>query len=249
MTQLGVDLTPHANGAVEHSDDASLVRFAIDKGVDVAVLERLMALQERVSDRNARAAFDEAVAAFQASCPPLHKSVGVDYTTKSGVRIKYNFAPLDTIARTTRPHLAAQGLSYSWDSVVESGEAVVTCTLHHVAGHSRTATFRGAIEGAGSPQMNAMQKAGAALTYGQRYSLIQVLGLTTADDDVDGGQSGGESISEEQLADLESLLEEVKADRARFLEYMGVEAMAGIPATDFRRACKALEQYRKKAAS
>lgn len=228
---------------------AELLRAAVDRGVDVDILERLVALKERVDEKESRRAFFEALAAFQANCPPLPKSGVVDYTPKSGGRVKYRFAPLDVIARAIRPVLHRYGLSYSWDSEFDGGNIVVTCTVRHIDGHLETATFRCAVGEAGSPSMNGAQKAGSAITYGERYSLVQALGLTTASDDVDGlapdgsGHPSG-TISEEQEAELNSLMQEVGADGARFLKFFEVSSLAELPASRLAQAVAMLEQKR-----
>ena len=227
--------------------ESSLVELALRQGVGVDVLERIVALQERVTAGNARSAFLAALEAFQSECPPLKRSAKVDYVTKTGVQVRYNFAPLDEIASAIRPILSKHRLSYSWDSTIENGQVAVTCTLHHVEGHSRTATFRCPPDSAGSPTMNGAQKAGSALSYGQRYSLVQVLGLTSASDDVDGQTEGdhSEPVTPEQEATLNALIREVGANEVKFLEYMEVERVADLPASRYAEAVKLLEQKRR----
>lgn len=225
---------------------SGLVRLAIEQNVSVEMLERLVALQERVTDRNARTAFMAALSAFQAECPPLKKARDVDYTTRSGVRIQYSFATLDSIAETIRPFLSKHGLSYSWDSEVTDGNLAVTCTVQHVEGATRSATFRCKIDDAGSSTMNGPQKAGAATSYGQRYSLIQALGLTTADEDRDGGPQldSVETISREQAADLTALLDEVGIDHDRFLKWAGAATIEEMPLSKLAEAIANLEAQR-----
>lgn len=244
------DVTVHrAAPAVEAATDAeatSLVRMAIERGVDVAVLERLVALQERVTERNARAAYFEALAEFQEKCPQIAKSKTAKIVSKSGGQFSYTYAPLDEITRTIRPHLKAVGLSYSWDVAAEGPVLVVTAILRHVEGHSERSSFPVPVDKGG--RMSDAQATGAALTYGRRQSLVAVLGLTTTDDDIDGVQGNAvEPITAGQVADLDSLIVETKTDKPKFLRYMGVAALADIPAADFQRALNLLEQKRRAA--
>lgn len=247
MVKSGTALAEVEPGQVAVAEASGLVRLAIEKGVDVGILERLVELQKRVSDDHARTSFLAALEAFQAECPPLKRSSKVDYVTKTGVKVRYNFAPLDEIAQAIRPFLSKHRLSYSWDSAIENGQVAVTCTLHHVEGHSRTATFRCPPDSAGSPTMNGAQKAGSALSYGQRYSLVQVLGLTSASDDVDGQTEGdaAEPVTPDQEATINALMREVGANERKFLEYMEVESVADLPASRFAEAVKLLEQKRR----
>lgn len=236
--------------SMDGGDPASLVRFAIDRGVDVAVLERLVALQERVTERNARAAFFEAVASFQEECPEVRKSGKAKIATKSGGQYEYNFAPLEEITRTIRPVLRRHGLSYSWD--VSDGERslTVTCVLRHIEGHEERASFP--VPTDTDAKMSAAQKNGAALTYGKRQSLTSVLGLTTADADSDAapkrpqGNDAHEPITDSQLADLETLMAEVGADPEKFVTFLQVESLADLTRGRVPYAIKALEEKRKR---
>jgi hypothetical protein len=53
-----------------------------------------------------------------------------------------------------------------------------------------------------------------------------------------------EWITPEQAADLESLIEEVQADRRKFLKYLHAETIDKIRASEFSRAVAALEHKR-----
>ena len=46
----------------------------------------------------------------------------------------------------------------------------------------------------------------------------------------------GSAISADQVLDIETMISEAGADRARFLAFMGVSAVAGIPQTDLQKA-------------
>lgn len=231
-----------ANGAAVGMDEGNeLIRFALDKGADVEVLERLVALQERVADRHAEMAMAQALAAFQAECPPVPRTATGHQQNK--------FAPLDEIARTIRPHLANHGLSYTHDSAVDGSQIEVTCTLRHVDGATRTAKFRGPFDNSGGK--NALQAVGSSRTYGKRYTLTDVTGISTEDDD-DGAGAGTphERITDKQLADMEALIEEVGASRDGFVKWLekkinrDLGGLADLPAKDYRDAVRALEQKR-----
>lgn len=222
-----------------------LVRLALEKELPVEVLERLVALQERVSDRTARAEFFEALARFQSNMPEIRKTARAEIATKSGGRYGYTFAPLEEITRAIAQPLQAEGLSYSWTTEgVDGGFLNVVAILRHINGHEERAVFPVLMDTAAA--MSGAQKGGAALTYGKRQSLTSVLGLTTADDDTDGAEppkSGGK-VSEDQLANLEALIEEVGADRKRLMAWAGVEALKDISEHDLPRIISILERRR-----
>lgn len=221
---------------------SSLVRLAIERGVDVEVLERLVALQERVTERNARAAFFEAVANFQEECPEIRKVKNAEITSKrTGGKFSYTFAPLEEIARTIRPVLKRHGLSYSWNVAPGDGGLIVTCILRHVEGHSESADFP--VPNDGDGRMSAAQANGAALTYGKRQSLTSVLGLTTADEDKDGARRPApqaKEITMQQADAIDNLLTITESDREKFFEWLGVESIADMTEDHYKRGVKAL---------
>ncbi len=220
-------------------DVPSLIRLAIEEKVPVEVLERIVALQERVTDRLARTEFFAALKAFQDDCPELHKSKSADIVTKSGGRYGYTYAPLDGIARTVRPILNMHGLSYSWTTEPSPNADLVqvVCVLRHVDGHEERAIFP--VPHKTSAAMSEAQKYGAALTYGQRMSLVSVLGIT-ASDDVDGADAEQGVISADQVKELNDLIDASKADFKKFLSFMGVDMMGDIRRNDFAKAVSAL---------
>jgi hypothetical protein len=232
---------------VARQDDSNtLLELAIRGGVDVSVIERLVALKERAQDRDARAAYFEALAAFQDECPQVSKTKEADIVSKrSGARFKYTYAPLDEIARVIRPVLRKHGLSYNFDVSATDSVLIVTCVVRHVDGHSERSSFPVPIDK--GERMSGAQANGAALTYGKRQSLVAVLGLTTTDEDTDGAKNDVQSVEKitaKEAADLSSLIEEVKADRAKFLRWLRVENIADIPASEYQNAVRALEQKR-----
>ena len=222
-----------------------LLRLAIEKQVPVEMLERLQALHERVSDRQAAVEFAQALATFQSSCPPISRTSKRDNVTKSGIRITYTYAELDHIARRIGPHLRAVGLSYSWDSRTEAGVLTCKCTLRHVNGHSQPATFACPVDSP-NPGMSEQQKHAGALTYARRQSLIQVLGLTTCEPDDDGAEV--KPISEQQAMDLEALIEETKADLAKFLAWAKVNRIDEILERDYESCVKTLRHLEQRRA-
>lgn len=229
--------------APTHSGEVtSLVHMAVERNVPVETLERLMDLAERIHKRDARQAYFDALATFQDECPEILKDKLVTVTTRNGGSYGYKFAPLDRIARVIREPLRKNGLSYSWD-VPNANDKVLTisCVLRHVDGHEERSSFPVPIDTAAA--MSGAQKNGAALTYGKRQSLLAVLGLTTADEDVDGAKldmPSAELISAEQLANISDLIEAKNKNLGKFLKWLGVPTLAEIPASEYRRAVDAL---------
>lgn len=220
-----------------------MLHFALEKNLPVETLERLVALHERVSDRAAASEFATALAEFQDECPPIAKTKKARILKRDGTPgYEYKYAELDQIARTVRPFLHSKGLSYSWDSSMEGKTITCICTLRHINGHSTTASFTVGIDNPSG--MSEQQKHAAALTYARRQSLIQILGITTAEPDTDAADP--ETITEKQAVELKELLTEVEASEKKFLEYMGVDSIEEIRKSDWNKATRVLIEKRRR---
>lgn len=230
----------------DEQDATALVRLALDKNVSVDVIERLVALQERMADRSARAAYFEALAAFQDECPEIAKSKTASIAMKSGGNFKYTYAPLDVVARTIRPVLKKHGLSYNFNVRQDGGSLIIDAIVRHIDGHSETSSFPVPID-KGS-RMSDAQANGAALTYGKRQALVAALGLTTADVDNDArarrNPDEEQLISEEEVAALDDTIESLgkAVDRKKFLSWLGYERLSDIPRHELARAQNALKE-------
>lgn len=221
-----------------------LLRLAIEKGIPVEALEKLQALHERVSDRAAAMEYAGALATFQANCPPISKNREADYSTGTGIRVRYGYAELDHIARTIAPHLRAVGLSYTWDTAVKEKVLEIRCTLRHVNGHAEVSLFSVPFESKAG--MSEQQKFSAAGQFGRRLSLINVLGLTTTGDpEIDNVDPT--TITEQQATDLDALIQEVGADKMRFLTWAGVKSLAEIRVVNYDTCVKAVRRHRARA--
>lgn len=160
----------------------SLVRFAIERQVDPATMERLVALQERVMASRAKSAFDEALAAFQSECPVIEKKKVV--LNKDQRTVRYKFAPLDDVVAQVKVLLKTHGFSYSLDTEVKPNWVKAICKITHCAGHSQLSTFEVPIEG--DAYMSQPQKYASSLTFCKRYAFLNGFGILTGDEDTDG---------------------------------------------------------------
>lgn len=173
QTQLqAVQSTPH-----------DLISQAIDKGLGVEELGKLMDLQERWQANQARKLFFEAFTEFQANCPDIRKGKQVGFETKTGGQTNYTYAPLADITRQIAKVLKSCSLSYRWE-IQDDGQTIkVTCLVSHVDGHTERTTMSASPDTSGAK--NAIQARGSAVEYLKRYTLIGALGLSTADSDID----------------------------------------------------------------
>lgn len=154
---------------------------AVERGVDAATMEKLVDLQLKVMAKNAEMAFNRAFQDFQSECPPVSKNRKASIPGKNGGSWGYDFADLNHIAAVVKPHLKRHGFSFTFDT---DGVGAFRCHLHHVEGHSRMASVT--LPAYKAAQINDLQSEGVRNSYGRRYALLSVLGITTGDEDADG---------------------------------------------------------------
>jgi hypothetical protein len=216
---------PRALAAVTPMD---MLNRAVSSGADIEMIEKLMSLQERWETGQARKAFDKAIAAAKAKITPIQRNA-------KGHNDK-RYADFAAIAKVVDPILSEHGLSYRFRTA-QSDRISVTCILSHEAGHSEETTLTGPADTSGSK--NAIQAIGSTLTYLQRYSLVQMLGLAAAADD-DGKAAAGEAVSQDQSGELQALIESVGADKPKFLRFFKIEQLSELPAKRYQEAVNML---------
>lgn len=205
-----------------------MIERAVSSGAGIDTIEKLMGLQERWEKNQARKAFDAAVADAKAEIKPVARNAKGHNSKK--------YADFAAIATAVDPILSKHGLSYRFRS--SQGDRInVTCVLSHKLGHAEETTLAGPPDASGNK--NAIQAIGSTLTYLQRYSLMQALGLAAANDD--DGKSAGGVITDEQVGALRSLISETKSDIDKFLKWAGVESLPDLPAAKFEAAKAMLE--------
>lgn len=228
QVELGTAVAEREDRPVGPSIDDMMLR-AVEQGGKEAVeaLAELIALRNQEEDRAAERAMVEALAAFQEDCPPIKR-------TADGHHGK--FASLDEIVRVVRPLLAKHGLTFAHNgTMTEDGRVRVTCTLEHVAGATRTATFEGPPDKSGGK--NPIQEMASTRSYLRRYTLTDVLGLSTeADDDAASAGPVAGTITAKQAANLRDLAEEAEADVQAFLGIYAVGSFEDLPANVYAAA-------------
>jgi len=98
---------------------------------------------------------------------------------------------------------------------------------------------------------------GSALTYARRYSLMSACGIAPEDDDGNAAskpkQEQAPVITKDQAAEIEALINEVKADKAGLLNWVSqntnstVKTIAQIPNVAYVHVVKILEKKREQA--
>lgn len=230
--------------ALAEATPMHMLAIAVQQGADIAKIEKLMELQERWEKNQARKAYVAAMAAFKANPPTIVKNKHVSFALKTGGRTEYNHATHDEVTTKIIMAMSPHGLSHNWSVRQADGMVFVKCTVTHELGHSESVELFGPPDTSGTK--SAIQAIASTVTLLQRYTLISVTGLTSeeiANAETDG-RTQGESITEDQVANLKALLSEVGANEANFLRYMKVETLADIPASRYQWCVKDIEARR-----
>jgi hypothetical protein len=205
-----------------------LLAAAVERGADIAVLERLMDLQERSVKAQAKQAYDQALAAFKSEAIDIIKRKEVDYTKANGSRTNYKHAELSDVIEAVGPALSRHGFSWSWATAQKDRTWVeVTCTLRHQQGHSESVTLGGPADDSGGK--NAIQAIGSTVQYLSRYTLKAITGVSEKGDDNDGngGARAAEWADRALAAENEDELAAIRRDgQAAFKKSRDVDGFA-----------------------
>lgn len=167
---------------------AQLLQLAVERGADLAYVEKLMELQERFEANAARNAHNEAVAGFKSEAVTIIKGKLITDGPLKGKR----HADLFDVVSAVTPALSKHGLSIGWKITKDEKDWLeVTCFLRHIAGHVESVSMGGAPDT--GPGRNAIQARCSVKTYLERYTATAILGLAATDSDDDGAGGKGDT--------------------------------------------------------
>lgn len=222
-----------------------IARAAADPNTDVDKLERLLAMQERVLEREAEQTFNAALREAQDEIRPILRNRKNSSTNST-------YADLEAVSDAIDPVLRKHGFSSSFGTAdcPLDGHYRVTCRLSHTGGHHRDYQADVPSDTAGvkgTPTKTATHGFGSALSYGRRYLKLLIADVSTTDDDGRAASNGG-PISMEQVHVLNGLADAVGADKAKLCNYLKVDALPELPAFAYDSAVQLLTQKNPKAA-
>ena len=173
--------------SAEHMSVETLIGQAIDKGVPVETMERLLAMRKELKAEFAKEQFDEAMAKFQGECPIIKKTKAGGEVKASG-KVAYYYAPLDVIVEQVKDTIKENGFSYMVRTETKPDGVKVTVIVKHKAGHSEPTDVEVPL-GTRTGVMSASQVTASALTFAKRYAFCNAFGILTGDEDDDAGQT------------------------------------------------------------
>ncbi len=224
-------------GSTEESMLATIQSAALNPDVDVEKMKALLDMQERIIDKNAEAAFNVAMVKVQREMPVIRKEAENRQTNSK-------YAKLEHINKVLTPMYTAQGfaLMFGTDDSPLDAHVRVTCDTLHEQGHSKHSFYDMPIDDAGikgTVNKTKPHASASSITYGQRILKCLIFSVQLADD-LDGNTEV-ETITDEQEADLNSLINEVDANKTQFLKMLKVEKLSNLPASKYDGAVKRLQ--------
>ena len=217
------------------------------KDYPIEVVREMYALVRAEQAEQARREFAEAFNAVQKAMTPVRKMGKNTHTGSMFAKAEHVFEMLD-------PLILGEGFSRSMstaDCPIEDHIRFVLI-VRHVGGHEERHCLDAPsdhIGTKGSATKTKLHGMASSYTYCERHLLCKVFGVQLIADD-DGNAGGGigpgaEKITADQALDLEALLTEVKGNRAKFLELMGVSKIHDLALSQHAQAVRFLEAKRK----
>lgn len=184
-----------------------MLQMAVSQGADLDKLEKLMDLQSKWEEKEARKAFTVAMSAFKSSGLIVGKDKSVAFAGTA-----YTHASLGNVCATIGAELSKHGLSFRWHTEQLAGKIRVTCTLTHIGGHSESVSLESSPDDSG--KKNQIQQIASAVSYLERYTLLAITGTATQDQDDDAkGFALGDIMDESELCDYLSAIDEAATQK------------------------------------
>lgn len=175
-------------------------RASRDPAVDVDKMERLLAMHERMTARQAEVAFNSALAEMQTEFPELPEHGSIK-NKNGGVQSKYVL--WEDLNQIIKPILTRHGFALTFRTGNEGGKVTVTGILSHRQGHSVQCTMQLPLDDSGSK--NGVQGIGSSTAYGKRYTASALLNLTSRGEDNDG--QGKTGLTDSNMANWQAAIE------------------------------------------
>lgn len=209
-------------------------------------LQMVLDAQERILDRQAKQEYHADMALCQSEMPEIDRP-HVNQQTNS------TYAKLEDVNRQIKPVYSRWGFAVSFNSTAASQEGWIgmKAVVSHRGGWTEEHTFELPPDVAGmTGKVNKTVIHGTASSrkYMQRYLLGEIFNLTLVDDEDDDGNAAGagvvELLTDDEIANIESLLTELGVNEADFLKISKTESIADIPRKRYQAAVHWLEARR-----
>ena len=228
----------------------AMTKLGLAHGQSLADIEKMLELQIKWEENEAKKAYFDAVAKFKKNPPIIKKD-------------KYNkqfdswYASIGSLLGAVSTPLGEVGLSISFPTPKQDDKSMtVECKLSHRLGYSESTSMTGPIlagaigKVSGQSSRNPIQDIKTTFTYLRSATCEAILGLagTDASLDDDGNAAGGtvvEYITLDQQTEINDYFDVLYTDNGKkFLKWLGAESVDTIPIKDYKKAVNSLKDIK-----
>jgi len=236
MTESVVKYETKENNVVSLNNQSPMdaMALALSKGADLEQLEKMLALQEKWEQMEAKKAYTQAMADFKLNPPIITKD-------KVNGQYKSNYTSLGNLVNSSLPQMSKCGLSHKWEIDQAQNNIKVTCIVTHQNGHSESTSMSAPPDGSGSK--NPIQQIKSTITYLKAATFESIMGLASSDAnfDDDGNSAAITYINDKQVSQITDMINATNTDEPKFLKWMGADSVELIPENLFNKAMAALK--------
>lgn len=214
-------------------------------------MENILSSEIKVSRCDCRSAQTDDLKELFASLAKAQSEMRVAGMSSENPYFKSRYADLSELVRASRPALTKYGLSVIHQILPnDDGQMILHCILAHASGQYISTRMRIL------PGKNDIQSLGSYISYLKRYSYAAITGVITSDEDDDGEramvdsretatkataintkynprESSRETISKDQLDELEYELAQYSDIAEMVLDGLKIQALADMPKSKF----------------
>jgi len=176
----------HPLELVDEPGPAQMMIDAKQAGFNAQEIQEMMDLQDRHDKRQAKKAFDQAMAAFKRNPPKVYKDM-VNSQYSSG------YTSIGNLVSTVNEAMGPYGLNARWDFTppenAKPGLIYCTCILAHAQGHEVSVTLDGEADTSGAK--NPLQQRRSTRTYLRIETFEAVTGMASQYNIDDDGNASG----------------------------------------------------------
>ncbi len=193
-----------------------LIQKVVDGGVtesNVAALDKLLAVYERLDDKRAEREFSAAFVALQNDLPVI--------VAETVIPNRGKYSRFEDVMHIVGPLLVKHGFSVSFSMDFKDNRILETCHLKHIGGHSQSNSF--AVRAGGKADSDTQADCKAATT-AKRNALLNCLNIVIRQDVLTEEHDvsiEGEPISFDKAQYLRELVRDTNSDEVSFLKFAG----------------------------
>lgn len=235
MDLIASEPLPVAHAMQDAPSPGQMLAAILEKGVtaeNVAAIERMAALYERMEERNSERKFNAAFSLLQANMPQI--------VAESVIPSRGKYQRFEDILRDIGQLLGKHGFSLGFEQTADDKRVTVTCILRHDGGHSTRTPFSVRVS---NKSDNATQDDCKASTTAKRNAMLQALNIVVRQDCLqseDDPRNDGGYITTKQAEELAHRLQMVNGNREAFLKLAQAESFDKIYSGNYEMLDKAL---------